>query len=81
MVNSGHWDSSGIPRHENYQEVVEQNIPEKVDEEDNQCPICLDPMSEEEETTVDCCLKNFHTVCLRQWKLISQRCPTCNMGT
>ena len=77
MIESGLWDTDGMARLGSTEEVEDPNR-QQVEEE---CPICLETLPKEEGTITDCCEKNFHTACLNRWKLISPRCPTCNLPT
>jgi len=42
----------------------------------NECPICCEPMIEQESETTECNHK-FHSTCLRIWKERKNTCPMC----
>ena len=68
-----------------YEEESEMGDDEE-EEDDNghvhsDCIICLDPVTEEDEggnVTILMCGHTFHNVCLTNWILVKDSCPTCS---
>jgi hypothetical protein len=48
--------------------------------ETEECPICLEPLSETTSTTVSCCKKQFHATCLLKCVKQNNTCPLCRAG-
>ena len=53
--------------------------------EDEECAMCMEPFAEDDEVRVLKCRHYFHTKCIDQWLVVSQKsksrsCPLCNIN-
>jgi hypothetical protein len=53
--------------------------PNKLDEENKKCMICLENFSSNERVTALPCIHLFHTHCIEKWMGNKQECPVCKL--
>ncbi|CAO4376600.1 unnamed protein product [Caenorhabditis nigoni] len=73
-----------------YKEIIKIDVPKicenllttpEIVVPDTECIICLDElMANEEKIQCECCKKQYHGGCIRQWSQTKRTCPTCNRG-
>mmetsp|Transcript_46704 Transcript_46704/g.84295 ORF Transcript_46704/g.84295 Transcript_46704/m.84295 type:complete len:423 (-) Transcript_46704:129-1397(-) len=48
-----------------------------IDEDDRECPVCLETLTVENSRQTKHCGHTFHTTCLKHWLMVHKTCPLC----
>ena len=72
------YDDLNIRNSSDFPEIFIKD-PNKLDEENKKCMICLENFCPNEQVTALPCIHLFHTQCIKKWMEKKRECPICKL--